>query len=85
MVDANLRLDNSYVIIEIRDYGHGIPAAELPHVKERFYKGSSKNRGSGIGLAVCNEIITRHGGILNISNAQGGGCLAQIKLPISEN
>ena len=84
-VDASLRLDNGYVIIEIRDYGHGIPAKELPHVKERFYKGSSKNRGSGIGLAVCNEIITRHGGILNISNAQGGGCLAQIKLPLSEN
>ena len=84
-MDASLRLDNGYVIIEIRDYGHGIPAKELPHVKERFYKGSSKNRGSGIGLAVCNEIITRHGGILNISNAQGGGCLAQIKLPLSEN
>lgn len=84
-VDASLRLDSGYVIIEIRDYGHGIPAKELPHVKERFYKGSSKNRGSGIGLAVCSEIITRHGGILNISNAQGGGCLAQIKLPLSEN
>lgn len=85
VVDAKLSFDKSYVTIEIRDYGHGIPANELPHVKERFYKGSSKNRGSGIGLAVCNEIITRHGGILNISNAEGGGCLAQIKLPLSES
>ena len=39
--------------------GHGIPEGELPHVKEKFYKGSSKNRGSGIGLAVCDEIVTR--------------------------
>lgn len=85
VVDAKLSFDKSYVTIEIRDYGHGIPENELPHVKERFYKGSSKNRGSGIGLAVCNEIITRHGGILNISNAEGGGCLAQIKLPLSES
>ena len=85
VVDAKLSFYKSYVTIEIRDYGHGIPANELPHVKERFYKGSSKNRGSGIGLAVCNEIITRHGGILNISNAEGGGCLAQIKLPLSES
>ena len=85
VVDAKLSFYKSYVTIEIRDYGHGIPANELPHVKERFYKGSSKNRVSGIGLAVCNEIITRHGGILNISNAEGGGCLAQIKLPLSES
>lgn len=84
-VDATLSLDKDYVVIGIRDYGCGIPEAELPFVMNKFYKGSSKNRGSGIGLAVCNEIVTRHGGILSISNAQGGGCLAEIKLPLSEN
>ena len=41
----------------IRDYGPGIPEEELPHVKEKFYKGSSKARGNGIGLAVCDEIV----------------------------
>ena len=85
VVDASLSLEDDYVVISIRDYGHGIPVDELPYVMNKFYKGSSKNRGSGIGLAVCNEIITRHGGIFTISNAQGGGCLAQIKLPLSEN
>ena len=40
-------------VIRIRDYGPGIPEEELPHVKYKFYKGSSKARGSGIGLAVC--------------------------------
>lgn len=84
-VDAMLSLENDYVVIGIRDYGHGIPENELPYVMNKFYKGSSKNRGSGIGLAVCNEIVTRHGGILSISNAAGGGCLAEIKLPLSEN
>ena len=84
-VDISLGLKKNYVVISIRDYGHGIPAAELPYVMNKFYKGSSKNRGSGIGLAVCNEIITRHGGVLTISNAENGGCIAGILLPISES
>ena len=66
----------------MRDYGPGIPEEELPHVKYKFYKGSSKARGSGIGLAVCEEIVTRHEGRLDIGNAQGGGCLVTIVLPI---
>lgn len=84
-VDITLALEKELVIIRIRDYGRGIPAGELPFVKNRFYKGSSKNRGSGIGLAVCDEIVSRHGGRLDISNAEGGGCVAEISLPLSEN
>lgn len=71
------------VCITIRDYGPGIPEEELPFVKKKFYKGSSKARGNGIGLAVCDEIITRHGGRLDISNSPGGGCLVRIILPLS--
>ena len=74
--------DENY-IIRIRDFGHGIPEAELPYVKQKFYKGSSKARGSGIGLAVCDEIITRHGGTFDIGNAHGGGALVTITLPIA--
>ena len=84
-VDITLTLNKERVVIRIRDYGRGIPAGELPYVKNRFYKGSSKNRGSGIGLAVCDEIISRHGGKLDIANAEGGGCIAEISLPLSEN
>ena len=69
------------VCIRIRDHGRGIAEGELPHVKEKFYKGSSKNRGTGIGLAVCDEIVTRHGGELTIENAEGGGCRVTILLP----
>ena len=71
------------VVITIRDFGPGIPPEELPNVKYKFYKGSSTARGSGIGLAVCEEIITRHNGELNIRNADDeyGGCLVEIRLP----
>ena len=53
-------------------------------VKKKFYKGSSKARGSGIGLAVCDEIVEMHGGVLTLENAQGGGTLVTVKLPITQ-
>lgn len=84
-IDVGLENDADYVYISVRDYGHGIPEAELPHVKEKFYKGSSKNRGTGIGLSVCDEIVTRHGGELIIENAAGGGCIVTVKLPMNSD
>ena len=82
-IDVSLEEDGDEVTIRFRDYGHGIPEDELPHVKEKFYKGSSKNRGTGIGLSVCDEIISRHNGTLDIRNAEGGGCEVVITLPMS--
>ena len=81
-IDTTIGEEDGFVAIIIRDYGAGIPVEELPHVKEKFYKGSSKARGNGIGLAVCDEIIQRHGGRLDIANAQDGtGCIVTILLP----
>ena len=80
-ITAAIGGEPDYIVIQIRDFGPGIPEEELPHVKAKFYKGSSKARGSGIGLAVCDEIVTRHGGRLDIANAEGGGCLVTIRLP----
>ena len=80
-IDVGLSAEGEDVHIFFRDYGKGFPEEELPHVKEKFYKGSSKNRGTGIGLSVCDEIITRHGGELTVSNAEGGGCRVEITLP----
>lgn len=81
-IDAAIHREDHWAVITIRDYGPGIPEDELPHVKSKFYKGSSKARGSGIGLAVCDEIVTRHEGELLIGNAEGGGCIVTIRLPI---
>lgn len=68
--------------IQVRDFGPGIPEEELPLVKSKFYKGSSKAHGNGIGLAVCDEIVRLHNGALTLMNAEGGGCLADVRLPI---
>lgn len=81
-VDVSIDREGDDVAIRIRDYGPGVPEDELPFVKYKFYKGSSKARGSGIGLAVCEEIVTCHNGSLDIGNAEGGGCVVTLKLPI---
>lgn len=81
-IDVAVHREENSAVITIRDYGPGIPEEELPHVKYKFYKGSSKARGSGIGLAVCDEIITRHNGSLELGNAEGGGCIVTIRMPI---
>ncbi len=81
-IAASVALENEYEVVRVRDFGPGIPEAELPYVKQKFYKGSSKARGSGIGLAVCNEIVTLHSGKFDITNAQGGGTVVTISLPI---
>ena len=83
-IDAAVRGDEGRIIITVRDYGPGIPEAELPFVKQKFYKGSSKARGSGIGLAVCDEIVGLHNGIFTIGNADGGGAEVTICLPVKE-
>ncbi len=79
---VSITREQENAVIRVRDFGRGIPPDELPHVKYKFYKGSSKERGSGIGLAVCEEIINLHNGQLIIENAEGGGVLVSIKLPV---
>ena len=53
-------------------------------MKQKFYKGSSKARGSGIGLAVCDEIVERHNGTFEIANADTGGAVVTISLPLGK-
>ena len=83
-IEASMDVDQDWVIVRIRDFGPGIPEDEIPLVKKKFYKGSSKARGTGIGLAVCDEIVEMHGGTLTLENAQGGGTLVTIRLPLGE-
>jgi len=71
----------NYIKINITDTGCGIPTADLPRVKEKFFKGNSTRRGSGIGLAVADEIICLHGGTLEITSEEQKGTTVIITLP----
>lgn len=84
VAEVTIKQIGEAVFITFRDYGPGIPENELAHVKEKFYKGSSHVRGNGIGLSVCDEIVTRHGGELLVENAKGGGASVTVILPIGE-
>ncbi len=84
-ITAEICREGDFVVVRIRDFGPGIPEEELPLVKKKFYKGTSKARGSGIGLAVCEEIVTMHNGTLELANAEGGGTVVTIRLPIAES
>ena len=83
-IEASICMAQDLVVVRIRDFGPGIPEDEMPLVKKKFYKGSSKARGSGIGLAVCDEIVLMHGGTLTLENAEGGGTLVTVVLPASQ-
>lgn len=83
-ITVSMGLEGDRLVTRIRDYGPGIPEDELPHVKMKFYKGSSKARGSGIGLAVCDQIVELHGGRLTLENAPGGGCMVTVSLPVTQ-
>ena len=83
-IEASMCMEDTDVVVRIRDHGPGIPDDELPLVKRKFYKGSSKTRGTGIGLAVCDEIVSLHGGTLELQNAPGGGTLVTVRLPVAQ-
>lgn len=80
-IETEMTFEDKQVVVRIRDYGCGIPEDEIPLVKKKFYKGSSSVRGTGIGLAVCDEIVEMHGGTLTLENAEGGGTLVTVRLP----
>ena len=83
-IDVSVAAENGSMVIRVRDFGPGIPVEELPYVKQKFYKGSSKARGSGIGLAVCDEIMRLHNGTFDIANAPGGGTVVTMTLPMEK-
>lgn len=76
--------DNT-VKISVCDTGAGIAPEDLPKVKQKFYKANKTKHGSGIGLAVADEIVALHGGTLDIESEQGKGTTVTIVLPLKNN
>ncbi|HOA55048.1 MAG TPA: HAMP domain-containing sensor histidine kinase [Clostridiales bacterium] len=69
------------VIFTVSDTGCGIPADELPYIKEKFFKGRNSKLGSGIGLSICDEIIGMMGGSLAIYSTENKGTKVVIRIP----
>jgi two-component system sensor histidine kinase BaeS len=72
--------DGPQVVIEVCDTGAGIPADLLPHVFDRFAKGSG-SPGSGLGLAIARDLVEVHGGRLTVTSTEGRGTTFRLSLP----
>lgn len=81
-IKIGLERNQKYVTIYFNDNGKGISEKDLPRVKEKFFKADNTVRGTGIGLAVADEIVRIHGGNLDIESKIGTGTTVKIKLPI---
>ncbi|HHV50692.1 MAG TPA: HAMP domain-containing histidine kinase [Clostridiales bacterium] len=75
----------SHVQIVISDTGVGISKEDLPNIKKKFYKANRSRPGSGIGLALADEIIRRHKGRLEIDSEENVGTTVTITLPVAPN
>lgn len=83
-VDISVEKGTDTLTITVADTGIGIAASDLPKVKAKFYKADNTRRGSGIGLAVADEIISMHGGTLDIDSVLGKGTTVTITLPLKQ-
>ena len=83
-VSVNAGVNGNMVYVSVTDNGCGIPAEHLPNVTKKFYKANYLKRGSGIGLAVVDEIVTLHGGRLDIISEESFGTTVTVSFPIMQ-
>ncbi len=87
-ITLSARPSGSVVIVDVTDTGPGIPAADLPHVFDRFWRADkSRNRrtgGSGLGLAIVRQLVEAHGGEAQVTSTPGAGSTFTLRLPVTK-
>jgi two-component system sensor histidine kinase BaeS len=72
-------------VVEVRDSGPGISPDELPHIFDRFFRGTNvgeaRASGSGLGLAITRSLAEMHGGRIDVTSAPGRGSIFSVRLP----
>ncbi len=85
-ITVRARAEKDQVILQVSDNGVGIPAGDLPHIFEKFYRASNvveQISGSGLGLAIVKSIVENHGGRIWVDSVEGEGTTFTIVLPIA--
>jgi signal transduction histidine kinase len=84
-VDVRVRRNDEAVTLEVADTGVGMTPAERTQATDRFFRAASVNTvdvaGSGLGLALVDQIVRWHGGTLNIASEPGDGTTVTVRLP----
>jgi two-component system sensor histidine kinase TctE len=81
-VTVSVRQENQWAILEVEDNGPGLPADQLEHIFERFWRGSDLPGGCGLGLSIVSEIALKHGGKVHALAAKPNGLSVQFMLPL---
>ena len=84
-VDFEEAPNGPLAVLSVADQGVGIPAADLPHIFERFRRGGNvagRIAGSGLGLWGSQRIVAQHGGTITIDSAEGSGTTVTVRLPL---
>ncbi len=81
----NLYERNHFAVLEISDKGIGMKQEELRYIMDSFYKVDSKSIGAGLGLAITRNIITKHGGMIDVLSQYGKGTTVVVQLPLVKN
>ncbi len=82
-VDIRVNVEEGFIRVIISDTGVGIPEKDIDRVKEKFFKANKTVRGSGIGLAVADEILKQHEGLLFIESRENEGTTVTVVLPVA--
>src|SRR5215203_6209386 len=78
---GDIKLRTKPGVITVKDEGVGISPVNLPHIFERFYKGTGSSEGFGLGLSICKDLTERMGGSISIRSREGIGTTVEIELP----
>jgi two-component system OmpR family sensor kinase len=83
-IEVRASEDGAFAVVEVADTGPGIPEEDLPHVWEELYRGQSARgvSGSGLGLALAQAIVQRHGGQLTLRSRARQGTVFTLRLPL---
>ncbi len=85
-ISVELRAAGQQIELSVRDTGTGIPAEELPRLFERFHRVQNAqartNEGSGIGLALVQELVKLHGGSIRVESVPGAGTVFTVSIPL---
>ena len=84
IISLNTKVEDEYLVFRVKDNGSGISSRDLPRVKDKFYKGKNSKSRNGIGLSICDEIVTLHRGILEIKSRENKGTEVIIKIPLDQ-
>lgn len=83
-VQVSLYVEDGAVVLQVRDEGVGIPAAELPRIFESFYTSRPTRGGTGLGLSIVREIVASVDGRVEVESEEGAGSLFSVHIPLAE-